>query len=834
MKPNELNANDSNGSSRSDFESESTENGRFDRNAYEPHCITSEYLNSKNSLQNYTKGKANTNEQPDQTESSIANSGAENQSGYDVNELEKTLLWAENIGVSPMPESPKECWEQRGIKDGKAPTYLDKNGKAYSVDWKVYQERRPTKGELSEWFSYTKGIGALAGWNGKHYIAYVDFDFGKSELSTFANEQELNEGIAKWMEEYPIAKEAPRFKTPSGGYRFVFALEEKTEWTHFTLNPQGNSGKRHGEFLSRSGGHTLLPPTIGVDGKRYEWLYFAEYPPVVKDAAAIGLYPSKKARGETKTDKPNRRARGVQVSLKDCLSKSCLEILKGKHELIKADRSHALTKLLNDAQGWLNFLEEEGFTCSDNLEQLAEEAWENFGSIKGDHDKWRRILETIEPANRPALEHAGGKNACLRRLGTIDDMPQGCLPVWTNDKAPMSMRLDSLFADYYGDCLKWNPYKPDFLLLDGKPSKQTDLESEIAKVLGKDAEPQRVRGAVGRLMSNEALCVNHPKEEFLKAHLDYRDAKGFIKHLGEVVLGFTTPLEMRYLTVFLLGWVNRIFNPGCQHDTVFILISETQGYFKTNFFRTLAGYDYFEEIKSIPRDKDEKMVLARNTIIEFGEIDCMFGQRGNSERKMFLTKMKDSYRKPYDADITEYRRPLVFVGTTNKTDILSDITGDRRYHPVLIKKPIDLEWLKEHRLELMSEVYSLHLAGEPSYLTKEEEQMSQEVNLEQFTDQGVYYDQVVRWMNGNSHDSWDRGAVTTNQVFESLGLEKVITKLDQMEIAKSLKALGFVKTATKKTFNKLNTYWWFMPTKKGGTWEDFMRTPQVEEVKRRF
>jgi hypothetical protein len=83
--PEETNAKHSNGSSRSDFESESNENGKFHRNVYEPHCNTKEYLNTKNSLHNLTNGTADTNGQPDQVESIVAESGAGIQSEYDVN-----------------------------------------------------------------------------------------------------------------------------------------------------------------------------------------------------------------------------------------------------------------------------------------------------------------------------------------------------------------------------------------------------------------------------------------------------------------------------------------------------------------------------------------------------------------------------------------------------------------------------------------------------------------------------------------------------------------------------------------------------------------------------
>ncbi|MBD1806174.1 DUF3987 domain-containing protein [Microcoleus sp. FACHB-SPT15] len=47
-------------------------------------------------------------------------------------------------------------------------------------------------------------------------------------------------------------------------------------------------------MLSKNGGHTLLPPTVGVTGKAYQWVQWSEYPPTIDQPEDIGLYPVKK------------------------------------------------------------------------------------------------------------------------------------------------------------------------------------------------------------------------------------------------------------------------------------------------------------------------------------------------------------------------------------------------------------------------------------------------------------------------------------------------------------------------------------------------------------
>ena len=102
----------------------------------------------------------------------------------------------------------------------------------------------------------------------------------------------MEQKLTNWKEKYPIVESAPQFKTPRGGQRFLVAFtEEPKEFganNGFSLT--ANSTERMGELLTKNGGHTLLPPTVGVNGKAYEWVKFVQYPPVISSPSAIGIY----------------------------------------------------------------------------------------------------------------------------------------------------------------------------------------------------------------------------------------------------------------------------------------------------------------------------------------------------------------------------------------------------------------------------------------------------------------------------------------------------------------------------------------------------------------
>ncbi|HEY9653666.1 MAG TPA: DUF3987 domain-containing protein [Coleofasciculaceae cyanobacterium] len=201
--------------------------------------------------------------------------------------VRETINWLIRLGRPPLPECPIEAAKQG--KEPKAPCFLDNRNFLKSVSWKQWQNNQPIKEIYEAWFANPRtGIGTLGGWNGKHWLGWIDFD-----QKDFASGEECDRIIAEWLEKHPLMKDAPTFRTPSGGYRFLVAFNQEPQNfkanSGFSLKPDGSH--HVGELLSKNGGHTLLPPTVGVTGKAYEWGHWTEYPPVVNQPEDIGLYP---------------------------------------------------------------------------------------------------------------------------------------------------------------------------------------------------------------------------------------------------------------------------------------------------------------------------------------------------------------------------------------------------------------------------------------------------------------------------------------------------------------------------------------------------------------
>ncbi|WP_026735688.1 DUF3987 domain-containing protein [Fischerella sp. PCC 9605] len=339
---------------------------------------------------------------------------------YTPQTIEKTVFWLLSLGLSPMPENPKECLEQLGTKDGKQPCWKDYQGVVRSVSWKQWQGKQPPEGVLVKWFAYSSGVGALLGWNGQHYITRIDFDYGPEPEKLFKTEEQMLEAVNIWLENYPQIRNTLAMRSPSGGLGFFVALTKKNEWTAFTLDPESNL--KCGEFLHSNGQHTLLPPTVGVNGKPYEWIQFADYPIVVDGSPEdIGLYPTarKYKKKESKVVTPRPAAKRIstkELTLEEVVrlgNRKASKVLDGESVEV-GDRSHALTLLASECKGWENWLKSKRIEYSGTTEELAEEAWGKFPDSEDDPDKWERILGTISDDCVPTAYHEEGDSGCWK------------------------------------------------------------------------------------------------------------------------------------------------------------------------------------------------------------------------------------------------------------------------------------------------------------------------------------------------------------------------------------------------------------------------------------
>lgn len=155
-------------------------------------------------------------------------------------------------------------------------------------------------------------------------------------------------------------------------------------------------------------------------------------------------------------------------------------------------------------------------------------------------------------------------------------------------------------------------------------------------------------------------------------------------------------------SITLIAAVRRVRQPGCKFDEMPVLEGE-QGTSKSSAMSILAVHeDWFAD--DLPLDSDSKVLMERTAgrwLVELAELKGL--RRGAVEHvKSMLSRRVDKARLAYGRLTTEQPRQCVFFGTTNDSQYLRDMTGNRRFWPVKVNR-FDLELLRRDRDQLWAE-----------------------------------------------------------------------------------------------------------------------------------
>ena len=143
---------------------------------------------------------------------------------------------------------------------------------------------------------------------------------------------------------------------------------------------------------------------------------------------------------------------------------------------------------------------------------------------------------------------------------------------------------------------------------------------------------------------------------------------------------------------------------------------------KTSWLAALVpkGSDWFlDSVALDPEDKDSVKRAISHWIIELGELEATFKKADINKLKGFITSPVDIMRTPFARKMSTFPRRTVFCASVNQAEFLVDTTGNSRWWCLPCKgidyrHGIDLQ-------QLWAQALSLYRAGEPWWLTREEE-----------------------------------------------------------------------------------------------------------------
>lgn len=169
------------------------------------------------------------------------------------------------------------------------------------------------------------------------------------------------------------------------------------------------------------------------------------------------------------------------------------------------------------------------------------------------------------------------------------------------------------------------------------------------------------------------------------------------KYFGAEDTPYTAAASM-YIASAMGG---RLMEPGCKADAAIVLVG-SQGAGKTVSINALSPMDdTFAEISLHSRDADLSRLLRGKLIGELAELRGL-KSKDAEDIKAWMSRTTEEWTPKYMEFTKQFKRRLTFWGSTNDIEFLNDITGNRRWLPVVVNKP-DPEAIKNDREQIWAE-----------------------------------------------------------------------------------------------------------------------------------
>ena len=272
----------------------------------------------------------------------------------------------------------------------------------------------------------------------------------------------------------------------------------------------------------------------------------------------------------------------------------------------------------------------------------------------------------------------------------------------------------------------------------------------------------------------------HPVQEYL-AGLAWDKTPRIDMWLCDVFGVAPSAYHQAVASKFLIASVARAMRPGCQMDTMMVLMGG-QGIGKTTAVRELLPeFPWYAETTESPANKDFYQALRGKWIVEIGELHS-FRNADWTKIKQMLSARMDTYRASYAHFAKDFPRQCVFIGTTNDETWNRDATGARRFWPI---KCVDVnrDYLHAQRDQLWAEAVHRFSSGEDWWTVPECEEIQDSVYQED-----VWESYLADWIQSRTQTSYTIGDIMVDALQIERGQHK---RGDEMRVGHILTRMGY-------------------------------------------
>ncbi|MER9680798.1 PriCT-2 domain-containing protein [Mesorhizobium sp. M0184] len=279
--------------------------------------------------------------------------------------------------------------------------------------------------------------------------------------------------------------------------------------------------------------------------------------------------------------------------------------------------------------------------------------------------------------------------------------------------------------------------------------------------------------------------------------------------------------------MMLVGAVARVMRPGHKFDFVPIL-EGVQGKGKSTFIEILALHWYNELTGDISDPKQMVELMQGSWILELGELSSMARAEVN-DLKAFVSRKEDKVRLAWEKRAKDFPRQCIFIGSTNDREYLRDMTGGRRFWPIVcnLVGQIDNPRLRREVMQIWAEAVAIYhgmsakhgSADLPLHLTDEAAatalvmqesrrvETSEEMlagKIEAWLTQPIGTDERFDDLDADAPKAY-RDETCVQQIWEEmLGRDGSVPHTEAMKIGKAMLIVGWPRTEGPVTSREIN------------------------------
>lgn len=249
-----------------------------------------------------------------------------------------------------------------------------------------------------------------------------------------------------------------------------------------------------------------------------------------------------------------------------------------------------------------------------------------------------------------------------------------------NDAELQGIRLNEMTDQIEATDLPWEDGKVGWS--DRHVSILTDW---VARKYGVEFAAAKMRMALDKVSYDRRF---HPVRDYLDGLPAWDGTVRVDRLLIDYLMADDTLYVREATRKAMMAAVARVYVPGIKFDSMLVLVGP-QGAGKSGLFTSLAG-DWFTDSLKLDMMNDVKRAgeqLQGKWLVEIGEMSGIKKAEIESV-KSFLSRRVESYRDAFGHYRTDKPRQCIIVGSTNQEEgFLRDVTGNRRFWPVTIRKP---------------------------------------------------------------------------------------------------------------------------------------------------